>query len=216
MIALDHAFNYTGWGGSVPTCPGDPPVHPLFGRDFEFVVHRHNWGEDRVYCRAEDGGLFFLPASWTDIVSEDPFAVIAAGRCPFTLDDLVGLAVWVPKRRPCVVTCGCRIRLRTARRGTPGWAIVLLRPSTGLVWTHNSNACSIPSASLELRTLVLRSMSLIENKAVVEEIDELGNGTGDISRLDAPLHAGPRQPRTRPEHARGPRGNPPIPRVSAP
>jgi hypothetical protein len=29
--------------------------HPLFGRDFEFVVHRRNWGEDRVYCRAEDG-----------------------------------------------------------------------------------------------------------------------------------------------------------------
>jgi ketosteroid isomerase-like protein len=28
-------------------------------------------------------------------------------------------------------------------------------------------------------------MSLIENKAVVEEIDELGNGSGDISRLDA-------------------------------
>ncbi|WP_414637418.1 DUF5372 family protein [Actinophytocola sp.] len=25
--------------------------HPLFGREFEFVVHRHNWAEDRVYCR---------------------------------------------------------------------------------------------------------------------------------------------------------------------
>jgi hypothetical protein len=21
--------------------------HPLFGREFEFVVHRHNWAEDR-------------------------------------------------------------------------------------------------------------------------------------------------------------------------
>jgi hypothetical protein len=38
----------------------------LFGRDFEFVVHRRNWGEDRVYCRAEDGGLFSLPAGWTE------------------------------------------------------------------------------------------------------------------------------------------------------
>jgi Family of unknown function (DUF5372) len=24
--------------------------HPLFGRDFEFVAHRQNWGEDRVSC----------------------------------------------------------------------------------------------------------------------------------------------------------------------
>ncbi|MGZ6690002.1 MAG: DUF5372 family protein, partial [Solirubrobacteraceae bacterium] len=24
------------------------PFHPLYGRDFEFVAHRHNWGEDRV------------------------------------------------------------------------------------------------------------------------------------------------------------------------
>jgi hypothetical protein len=37
--------------------------HPLFGRDFEFVVHRRNWGEDRVYCRAEDGGLRSEPPS---------------------------------------------------------------------------------------------------------------------------------------------------------
>ncbi|MGZ6946290.1 MAG: DUF5372 family protein, partial [Acidimicrobiia bacterium] len=21
------------------------PFHPLYGRDFEFVAHRHNWGE---------------------------------------------------------------------------------------------------------------------------------------------------------------------------
>ena len=69
--------------------------HPLFGRDFEFVVHRRNWGEDRVYCRAEDGRLFSLPASWTDVVGEDPFVVVAAGRCPFTSDGLLALAALV-------------------------------------------------------------------------------------------------------------------------
>jgi len=69
--------------------------HPLFGRDFEFVVHRRNWGEDRVFCRGEDGGLFSLPAGWTDVVGEDPFVVIAAGRCPFTVDGLLGLAAVV-------------------------------------------------------------------------------------------------------------------------
>jgi len=73
--------------------------HPLFGRDFEFVVHRRNWGEDRVYCRGEDGRLFSLPACWTDVVGEDPFAVIAAGRCPFTVDGLLGLAALVDSFR---------------------------------------------------------------------------------------------------------------------
>ncbi|MGO8882610.1 MAG: DUF5372 family protein, partial [Streptosporangiaceae bacterium] len=31
--------------------------HPLSGRDFEFVVRRRNWGEDRVCCRDADGEL---------------------------------------------------------------------------------------------------------------------------------------------------------------
>jgi hypothetical protein len=75
------------------------PFHPRFGHDFEFVVHRRNWGEDRVYCRGEDGGLFSLPASWTDVVGEDPFAVIAVGRCPFSVDGLLGLAALVDSVR---------------------------------------------------------------------------------------------------------------------
>ena len=53
--------------------------HPLSSRDFEFVVHRRNWGEDRVYCRDADGELFSLPAAWTDVALADPFVVIAAG-----------------------------------------------------------------------------------------------------------------------------------------
>ena len=65
------------------------PFHPLAGRDFEFVEHKLNWGEDRVWLREEDGELFSLPAGWTDAVAPDPFTVIAAGRCPFTTDDLL-------------------------------------------------------------------------------------------------------------------------------
>jgi hypothetical protein len=68
------------------------PFHPLAGRDFEFVEHRQNWGEDRVCLRDENGDLFSLPAGWTDAVAADPFAVIAAGRCPFTTDDLLAVA----------------------------------------------------------------------------------------------------------------------------
>jgi hypothetical protein len=66
--------------------------HPLYGRDFEFVVHRQNWGEDRVHLRDENGELFSLPAGWTDAAPADPFVVIAEGRCPFTIAGLLALA----------------------------------------------------------------------------------------------------------------------------
>ena len=75
------------------------PFHPLAGQDFEFIEHRHNWGEDRVYLRDGDGELFCLPAGWTDAVAPDPFTVIAAGRCPFTTDDLLALADLVDRLR---------------------------------------------------------------------------------------------------------------------
>ena len=66
--------------------------HPLSGRDFEFVAHRQNWGEDGVHLHDEDGELFSLPAGWTDVAPADPFVVIADGRCPFTIDGLLALA----------------------------------------------------------------------------------------------------------------------------
>jgi hypothetical protein len=66
--------------------------HPLWGRDFEFVAHRQNWGGDRVHLHDEDGVLFSLPAGWTDVVAADPFVVIADGRCPFTTGGLLELA----------------------------------------------------------------------------------------------------------------------------
>ena len=75
------------------------PFHPLAGRDFEFVEHRQNWGEDRVCLRDENGDLFSLPAGWTDAVAADPFAVIAAGRCPFATDDLLAVADLVDRFR---------------------------------------------------------------------------------------------------------------------
>jgi hypothetical protein len=68
------------------------PFHPLSGRAYEFIEHRQNWGEDRVYLRAEDGELFSLLTGWTDAAPADPFTVIADGRCPFTTEDLLALA----------------------------------------------------------------------------------------------------------------------------
>jgi Family of unknown function (DUF5372) len=75
------------------------PFHPLAGRDFEFVEHRLNWGEDRVWLREEDGQVFSLPAAWTDAVAADPFVLIAAGRCPFSADDLLAVADLIDRSR---------------------------------------------------------------------------------------------------------------------
>ena len=75
------------------------PFHPLFSRDFEFVAHRQNWGEDRVHLHGEHGELYSLPAGWTDVGPVDPFVVIAAGRCPFTAADLLALADLIDRLR---------------------------------------------------------------------------------------------------------------------
>jgi len=75
------------------------PFHPLSGREYEFVEHRQNWGEDRVCLRDEEGELFSLLAGWTDVAAVDPFTVIAAGRCPFTTDDLLAVADLVDRFR---------------------------------------------------------------------------------------------------------------------
>ena len=75
------------------------PFHPLDGRDFEFVGYRQNWGEDRVCLHDENGRLFSLPAAWTDAAAEDPFVMIAAGRCPFTADGLLAVADLIDRFR---------------------------------------------------------------------------------------------------------------------
>ena len=75
------------------------PFHPLSGREYEFVEHHQNWGEDRVCLRDGDGELFSLLAGWTDVAAVDPFTVIAAGRCPFTTDGLLAVADLVDRFR---------------------------------------------------------------------------------------------------------------------
>jgi hypothetical protein len=71
----------------------------LCGREFEFVRQKQNWGEDRVWFYDAEGELRVLPAAWTDRVAVDPFVVVAAGRSPFRLCDLLELAGFVEARR---------------------------------------------------------------------------------------------------------------------
>jgi len=75
------------------------PFHPLFGQALDVVVHRHNWGEDRVYYRDGRGHLTSVPAGWTSVVPEDAFVAVAAGRSRFRVEDLVALAALVLRLR---------------------------------------------------------------------------------------------------------------------
>jgi hypothetical protein len=75
------------------------PFHPLFDRELEFVKRRRNWRADRVYVFDPDGSLLSLPVEWTDVVAEDPFVVVAAGRSPFHTAGLLELAELVGRMR---------------------------------------------------------------------------------------------------------------------
>lgn len=56
------------------------------------MEYRHAWGEERVYFLDSSGQVQRLPASWTDVVGEDPFVAVAAGRSPLRVEDLLRLA----------------------------------------------------------------------------------------------------------------------------
>jgi len=67
------------------------PFHPLFGREFEVLFFRRDWGDDRVSYRNDSGSEASIPVSFTDLRVPDPFVVMAAGRCRFRFEDLIEL-----------------------------------------------------------------------------------------------------------------------------
>jgi hypothetical protein len=66
--------------------------HPLFGREFDLVMRCQNWREDRAWFHDGAGRLRSVPASWTDLVADDAFNVVAAGRAAFRTQELLELA----------------------------------------------------------------------------------------------------------------------------
>jgi len=56
------------------------------------VALRQPWGENRVWFLDEHDRLLSLPVGWTDAAPPDVFVELAAGRCPFRIDDLISLA----------------------------------------------------------------------------------------------------------------------------
>jgi len=75
------------------------PFHPLYGREFRLIDFRQTWGEERVYFHDETGQVVRLPARWTSAKPADAFAVVAAGRCRFRVDDLLRLVDLVQQLR---------------------------------------------------------------------------------------------------------------------
>ena len=76
------------------------PFHPWQGLRFELVAYKSAWGEDRVYFYDEEQHLIALPASWTDVIADDPFVSAAAGRAHFRAEDLLELAELVSRLLP--------------------------------------------------------------------------------------------------------------------
>ncbi len=68
------------------------PFHPWRGQEFVFVAVRQTWSQDRVFFLDGDGRQYSLPVAWTDAAEPSPFVVMAAGRCPFQVTDLLALA----------------------------------------------------------------------------------------------------------------------------
>jgi|SRR5215831_2619569 len=79
------------------------PFHPLAGQQFELVTYLHTWGEHRVYFHKEGEHLVSVPATWTDIVAEDPALQLAAGHALFRALDLIELAQLVGRLRAAAV-----------------------------------------------------------------------------------------------------------------
>jgi len=76
------------------------PYHPLFGREYTLVTYCHGWGNHRVYFHDDTGRLRKIPAGWTDVVGDDPFVVVAAGRSAFRVADLLTLADVIEGMQP--------------------------------------------------------------------------------------------------------------------
>ena len=76
------------------------PFHPLAGREFDLVVRKNNWAEDRVFVFVDDGALTSIPAGFTDVDPPDPFDFVSAGRSAFRVTDLLALASLLEGIRP--------------------------------------------------------------------------------------------------------------------
>ncbi len=67
------------------------PFHPRRDAEYELVIRKLNWGEDRVFYYDSEGNLQSLLTNLTDVVTADAFERVSAGRSAFRVDDLLEL-----------------------------------------------------------------------------------------------------------------------------
>ena len=59
-----------------------------------------NWREDRAWFHDGTGRLRSVPANWTDLVADDAFNAVAAGRAAFRTQELLDLVQLIGAIRP--------------------------------------------------------------------------------------------------------------------
>jgi hypothetical protein len=74
------------------------PFHPLRGAEYELVTRKLTWGEDRVFYYDQAGALKSFLSNVTDVVPEDAFEHVSAGRSAFRADDLLELHRLIDRR----------------------------------------------------------------------------------------------------------------------
>jgi hypothetical protein len=57
----------------------------------EILDRRNVGGVERVLLQGADGRMAWVPASWTDVVSPDPFVLVSDSRSCFRVADLLRL-----------------------------------------------------------------------------------------------------------------------------
>ena len=63
------------------------------------VSRRLTWGEDRVFYYDQAGALKSFLSNVTDLVPEDAFRQVSAGRSAFRVDDLLELSQRIERLR---------------------------------------------------------------------------------------------------------------------
>jgi hypothetical protein len=75
------------------------PFHPLSGQVLVFVARLSCWRSDVVFYLDAQGCRQRIEAGWTDVVPDDVFRVVSAGRCAFRTEDLLAVAGLVDRLR---------------------------------------------------------------------------------------------------------------------
>jgi hypothetical protein len=102
------------------------PFHPLHGREFTLLAHRHSGGEDGAVFIEDRGPLVSLLAQLTGLAPPDPFVIVAVVGSAVRVADLLEQACLLERLRRAGGPTGRRRESRCGP-GVPG----ILPPLSG-------------------------------------------------------------------------------------